>query len=190
MESLTDLDKNLRKLGSGLVILRGKPEVEIPKIVSQYRANKVVAKREVAFEERQTESKVQEALFKLKCEFQSFSTSTLYHAEDLPFSIKDIPDVFTNFRKKTEKDATIRASFESPVQIKLPSIETTIFPTMKELGLNFQQIDPRAAISFKGGESKAIERLNHYNCNAGLVDVNQNYKLGWNEFKTQIQMLN
>jgi deoxyribodipyrimidine photo-lyase len=33
---------------------------------------------------------------------------------------------------------------------------------MEELGLNFQQIDPRAAILFKGGESKAIERLNHY----------------------------
>tara|TARA_B110001454_G_scaffold91496_1_gene87265 strand:- start:558 stop:1673 length:1116 start_codon:yes stop_codon:yes gene_type:complete len=35
-----------------------------------------------------------------------------------------------------------------------------------------------------------IERLNQYNCNAGIVDVNENYKLGWNEFKTQIQMLN
>ena len=122
LESLVDLDNKLRELGSGLVIVKGKPEVEIPKIVSKYRANKVVAKREVAFEERQTESKVQEALFKLKCEFQTFSTSTLYHAEDLPFSIKDIPDVFTNFRKKTEKDAIIRASFESPIQIKSPSI--------------------------------------------------------------------
>ncbi len=162
LESLIDLDNNLRELGSGLVIVKGKPEVEIPKIVSQYKVNKVVAKREVAFEERQTESKVQEALFKLKCEFQTFSTSTLYHAEDLPFSIKDIPDVFTNFRKKTEKDAIIRTSFESPIQIKSPSIEPTIFPTMEELGLNFQQIDPRAAILFKGGESKAIERLNHY----------------------------
>ena len=162
LESLVDLDNNLRELGSGLVIVKGKPEVEIPKIVSQYKANKVVAKREVAFEERQTESKVQEALFKLKCEFQTFSTSTLYHAEDLPFSIKDIPDVFTNFRKKTEKDAIIRASFESPIEIKTPSIEPTVFPTIEELGLNFQQIDPRAAILFKGGESKAIERLNHY----------------------------
>ena len=35
-----------------------------------------------------------------------------------------------------------------------------------------------------------IERLNQYNCNSGLVDVNQNDKVGWNEFKNQIQMLN
>jgi len=50
-------------------------------------------------------------------------------------------------------------------------------------------------ISLGGGSSMGtsehvIERLNQYNCNAGLVDVNQNYKIGWNEFKTQIQMLN
>ena len=162
LESLIDLDNNLRELGSGLVILKGKPEVEIPKIVSQYKANKVVAKREVAFEERQTESKVQEALFKVKCEFQTFSTSTLYHAEDLPFSIKDIPDVFTNFRKKTEKDAVIRPSFESPSSIKSPIIEPIKLPTLEELGLTFTKIDSRTAIVFEGGESKAIQRLNHY----------------------------
>lgn len=162
LESLVDLDNNLRKFGSGLVIVKGKPEVEIPKIVIQYKANKVVAKREVAFEERQTESKVQEALFKLKCEFQTYSTSTLYHAEDLPFSIKNIPDIFTNFRKKTEKDALIRTSFETPIKIKSPSIEPILLPTLHELGLTFQPIDPRAAIFHKGGESNAIVRLNHY----------------------------
>ena len=162
LESLVDLDNNLRKLGSGLLILNGAPEVEIPKIVSRFKASKVVAKREVAFEERQTESNVQEALFKLKCEFQTFSTSTLYHAEDLPFTIKDIPDVFTNFRKKTEKEAIIRPSFESPSTIKSPIIETLKLPSLLDLGLLFQKIDSRAALDFKGGESKAIERLNHY----------------------------
>ena len=162
LESLIDLDNNLRILGSGLLILNGAPEVEIPKIVSRFKASKVVAKREVAFEERQTESNVQEALFKLKCEFQTFSTSTLYHAEDLPFTIKDIPDVFSNFRKKTEKEAVIRPSFESPSTIKSPIIEPLKLPTLLDLGLLFQKIDSRAALDFKGGESKAIERLNHY----------------------------
>lgn len=41
-----------------------------------------------------------------------------------------------------------------------------------------------------GTSEHVIERLNEYNCNTGLVDVNQNGKIGWNEFKTQIQMLN
>ncbi|MDC0605310.1 hypothetical protein OAO63_01535 [Nitrosopumilus sp.] len=41
-----------------------------------------------------------------------------------------------------------------------------------------------------GSSEHIIERLNQYNCNTGIVDVNQKYKLGWNEFKNQIQMLN
>jgi len=44
--------------------------------------------------------------------------------------------------------------------------------------------------SSMGTSEHVIERLNQYNCNTGLVDVNQNGKIGWNEFKTQIQMLN
>ena len=44
--------------------------------------------------------------------------------------------------------------------------------------------------SSMGTSEHVIERLNQYNCNTGLVDVNQNYKIGWNEFKNQIQMLN
>ena len=162
LESLIDLDKNLRELGSGLLILKGKSEIEIPNIVQQYKATKVFSKKEVSYQEKQTEEKVREALFKLKCELKTFSTSTLYHAEDLPFSIKDIPDVFTNFRKKTEKDASIRTAFEAPYQIKSPEIPVLNLPTLDELGLEFTPIDSRAAIHFRGGETEAIKRLNHY----------------------------
>jgi len=162
LESLIDLDKNLRELGSGLLILKGKPEVEISNIVRQYKATKVFSKKEVSYEEKQTEEKVREVLFKLKCELKTFSTSTLYHAEDLPFSIKDIPDVFTNFRKKTEKDALIRTAFKEPNLIKSPEIPMLNLPTLDELGLQFKPIDSRAAIHFKGGESEAIKRMNHY----------------------------
>jgi deoxyribodipyrimidine photo-lyase len=162
LESLQDLDKSLRKLGSGLNILRGKPEIEIPKIVKYFKARKVFAKREVAYEEKQTEKSVQVELFKLRCELDTCSTSTLYHAEDLPFSIKDIPDVFTNFRKKIEQDSKIRKPFEKPTEINSPEIPALQLPTLEDLGLVFLSIDSRAAIQFKGGETEAINRLNHY----------------------------
>ncbi len=162
LESLIDLDKNLRAIGSGLLILKGNPEVEIPKIVQEYKATKVFSKKEVSYEENQTEIKVREELFKLKCELKTFSTSTLYHAEDLSFSIKDIPDVFSNFRKKTEKDAIIRVSFEEPTELKSPEIKPINLPTLQELGIDFITIDSRAVLKFKGGETEAIHRLNHY----------------------------
>ena len=162
LESLEDLDAKLRTLGSGLRIVMGKPEVEIPKLVQEYKAQKVFAKREVAFEERQTEKKVQDELFKLRCELEKVSTSTLYRAEDLPFSIKDIPDVFTNFRKKTEKDSEIRPPFEAPTKINSPEISPLELPTLEALGLAKTKIDSRAVLQFKGGETEAIKRLKHY----------------------------
>jgi len=41
-----------------------------------------------------------------------------------------------------------------------------------------------------GSSEFVIERLNHYICSSGLIDVNGNPKSGWNEFKTQIEMVN
>ncbi len=161
-EALVDLDFNLRAMGSGLIVVKGKPEIEIPKLVQQYKATKVFAKREVCYDEKQTEALVQTALFKVRCELETFSTSTLYHAEDLPFSIKDIPDVFTNFRKKTEKDATIRLTFEKPNQINSPEIEPLKLPSFETVDTEFKRIDKRAVLAFKGGEIEAIKRLNHY----------------------------
>ena len=162
LEAVADLDKNLRALGSGLMVLKGKPEIEIPKVVSHYKVNKLYAKREVTFEEKQTEQLVQTELWKQQCEMLTFSTSTLYHAQDLPFSIKDIPDVFSNFRKKVEKESTIRTVFEKPISISSPEFPAAQFPTLDELGLSFSEIDKRAAITFLGGESAALKRMNHY----------------------------
>lgn len=162
LESLKNLDENLRNLGSGLIIIKGKPEVEIPKIVQQYKAQKVFAKREVATEEKLTEKKVQDELNKMRCELETFSTSTLYHAEDLPFSIKDIPDVFTVFRRKTEQDAQIRTTFKKPLLLNSPEIPVLQLPTLKDLNLKKVKTDKRAVLKFKGGETEAEKRLQHY----------------------------
>lgn len=171
IESLLDLDTSLRALGSGLLLLKGKPEIEIPKIVKHYKVNKVYAKREVAFEERQTENLVQSELWKLQCEILTFSTSTLYHAEDLPFSIKDIPDVFTDFRKKVEKDSAIRPAFEKPASIRSPQIPEPDLPTLQQLGLEKRNTDPRAGIQYIGGESQALKRLHYYFFESQLIST-------------------
>lgn len=41
-----------------------------------------------------------------------------------------------------------------------------------------------------GSSEHVIERLNHYVCNAGLIESNGIYKTGWNEFKNQIKLIN
>ena len=162
LESLADLDKNLRNLGSGLIILRGKPEHELYKVAQKYKAQKVFSKKEVAYEEKQTQLLVEKELWKAHCQLETYSTSTLYHAQDLPFALKDIPDVFTNFRKRIEKESTIREVFLKPSNIKSPFIEELCLPSIEELGLNEVIKDCRAAIDFKGGETEGYKRLNTY----------------------------
>ncbi|MFP9117035.1 DASH family cryptochrome [Flavobacterium sp. RNTU_13] len=162
LQSLTALDTALRKLGSGLVIVTGKPEEELPKLAREYNARKLFAKKEVTFEERRTDERVTEALWKTGCEMMRYSTSTLYHAEDLPFTVKNIPDIFTNFRKKTEKDAVIRPVFDMPEKITSPALPPLQLPGHEQFGLQEAHPDTRAAIQFTGGEDEALRRMDEY----------------------------
>lgn len=162
LESLSDLDKNLRALNSGLMVVRGKPEIELYKLAQKYKVQKVFCKKEVAFEEKQTQMLVEKELWKTHCQLESYSTSTLYHAQDLPFALKDIPDVFTNFRKRIEKESTIREVFLKPIRIKSPFIDKLSLPRIQQLGLEDIIKDRRAAIDFKGGETEGYKRLNTY----------------------------
>lgn len=161
-ESVQDLKENLQKIGSDLLILQGKPEVELVKIAKVYAASCVYAKKEVAVEEKATDLLVEQALWKEKCELKTYSTSTLYNASDLPFSIRDIPDMFTSFRKKTEKEAVIRPAYDAPNQLKTPTLPYSGLPNLEQLNVNEVKIDEQAVLSFKGGETAAIERLHHY----------------------------
>lgn len=162
LESLADLDASLRSKGSGLVFRIGIPEKIIPALVAELGVDKVFAKKEVAHEEKAVQADVEKELWKQKCLFEEFSTSTLYHAVDLPFGIRNIPDVFSAFRKRVEKETPIRIPCEVPDQLKSPSIAPLKLPTLTDLGFEEPEYDERAVLSFRGGESEAHKRLTHY----------------------------
>lgn len=178
LESLIDLDRSLRELGSGLIIVKGKPENELCKIAHQYEVQHVYAKREVAFEELKTEARVETELWKQHIKFDTFSTSTLYHAQDLPFTIRDIPDVFTNFRKQVERESEIRAVFEKPLSINSPKVPDLDLPTLIDLGLENFESDERAALQFNGGENEALKRLNYYLFETKAISTYKNTRNG------------
>jgi deoxyribodipyrimidine photo-lyase len=178
LESLYDLDKNLREVGSGLIIVKGKPEIEICKIAHQYSVQKVFAKKEVAYEELQTEAKVETELWKQQITLDTFSTSTLYHAQDLPFTIRDIPDVFTNFRKQIERESEIRPVFAKPASINSPKIPDLDLPSLQDLGLETPVFDERSAMKFIGGESEALRRLNYYLYETKAISTYKNTRNG------------
>jgi deoxyribodipyrimidine photo-lyase len=162
LESLIDLDKSLRLIGSGLIIVKGNPAIEISKLVQEFKVQKVFAKKEIAFEELFIQKKVENELGKVNCSFETFSTSTLYELNDLPFTLNNIPDIFTNFRKLVEKESLIREVIDKPTQLKSPIIQPMNLPTLHELSLTEVVIDKKAAIQFKGGETEAWKRLDNY----------------------------
>lgn len=163
LESLTDLRQNLRALGSDLVVRRGRPEEVIPAIAKQIEAQAVYYHREVTSEELAVETALETALNSIHVSAKPFWGHTLYHPNDLPFEINEIPELFTSFRKQVEQSATVYEIFPAPQCLReFPDLEPGNLPTLSDLGLEAPERDPRAQIVFKGGETAGLARLDHY----------------------------
>jgi deoxyribodipyrimidine photo-lyase len=168
-ESLKDLDKNLRLKGSGLLLEFGRPEEVLPRVVQQFKARAVFAKKEVAHDERLIQASVQRALLPLGCSLDTWSTSTLYLATDLPFPLRSIPEVFTDFRKKVERECEVRDSLQAPDTIFSPDIPEANWSKWPDSSaLNFAK-DPRSAFPFNGGETEVLKRLEYYLFGTDLI---------------------
>lgn len=164
LQSVADLRKSFRNAGGDLIIRRGKPEEILPELVNRYHVHEVYHHREVASEETGVSVLVEDELWKQKINLRHFIGHTLYHKEDLPFPINSIPDVFTSFRKKVERDGMIRPCFEDPGPMKFPeNLEGGDMPSLADLG--FPQPEPadeRSVMKFNGGETEALKRLKEY----------------------------
>lgn len=123
IESVAALRAAFIKLGGNLLIIEGKPEDHLPQLVEQYDIAEVYHHREVATKETLISSQVEDALWKMQINLKHFVGHTLYNKEDLPFPIKDIPDVFAQFKKKTERDALVKECFPVPEVISFTEAE-------------------------------------------------------------------
>ena len=163
LESVDDLRKNLQARGADLIIRTGNPAEILPQLAEEYHVNEVYHHREVAYEETAISEEVETALWKIKLNLKHFIGHTLYHKEDLPFPIKDIPDSFATFKKKIERDSNVRPCIDTPEQIHTPVItDAGELPTLQQLGLDEPVDDPRTPYRFIGGETYALQQLQQY----------------------------
>src|ERR1700750_2145040 len=150
IESVADLRNNLRKLGSDLIVRIGNPAEVLPQLCEEYGVSEVYHHREVANEETQRSEEVEAALWKIKLNLKHFIGHTLYHKEDLPFPIKDIPDSFSTFKKKVERDSDVRPCLATPDHINTPEItDAGTIPTLTDLGLTEPIEHPRIDFHFE-----------------------------------------
>jgi len=164
LESIADLRDSFKRAGGDLIIKFGKPEIILPELVTKYQVNEVYHHREVASEETRVSADVENALWKLKINLKHFIGHTLYHKEDLPFPINSIPDVFTSFRKKVERDGSVRSCHETPANMNFPeNLESSALPDLSDFGFDEPEpADERSVMKFYGGETEALKRMQDY----------------------------
>lgn len=173
LESLQDLKAQLQTIQSDLLFVVGDPVREIDQIKRKFHCDKLFAQKACAFEEENQEKQVSQHI-----EAQFVWGETLYHLEDLPFRINNIPSVFTEFRKQVEKKSGIRQVIDRPLYIKSPANFGTEIPTLESLGLDSVKPDERNVIHFRGGAKAAHERLQYYLWDSELITHYKNTRNG------------
>lgn len=163
LQALADLRQSLQRVGSDLIIRHGKPEMVVPELAKQLAVTAVYYHTEVTSEELAVEAALEPALKSIGVKLQKFWGHTLYHPDDLPFDLKDTPEVFTTFRKQVEKNSSINPAFPAPTRLPpLPEMTVGEVPTLTTLGLELPEFDPRSVIKFQGGETAGRDRLSLY----------------------------
>lgn len=186
-QSLRDLDNNLRELGAQLWIAEGTSEEALSNAATVSEADCIFAQQEYASYEKSIARRVSKSARDSGLDFEITPGNTLYAEEQLPFSLSDIPETFTKFRKVVESKCEILDSLDAPISIpanKKLAARLEASGAFMELGKAdaFQALDvdfdARGCLQFDGGESAAHQRLDSYFWKDDLL---RNYKLTRNE---------
>jgi len=159
LESLSDLDQSLRERGSRLVVLRGRPEHELPRLAGDVGAREVHFTREVTPYGRLRGREVHDA-------FQAAGVAEHAHPglnvvddvaalttkDDRPYS------VFSPFHRSWLAMPR-REVLDAPGRVPLPDglEDTTRVPTLEELGLAQEVEEPML-----GGEEEGQRRVDAF----------------------------
>lgn len=164
LQTVAQLQKNLKRLNITLLTYHAKPEEVLPNLVKDHAIGSIYLQKEWTSEEESVLQKVRN-LLRPSISFVETYDQFLFHPHDLPHaSFQAIPDVFTQFRKRCEKMVAVRPlseSFQAKPEENLIENPTKL-PSMGELGLEDFETDARSAFPFKGGEDEATDRLQYY----------------------------
>jgi len=163
IETIENLKQNLEACNISLLIYNKKPETVFPLLAKEFNINTIFLQKEWTAEEVDTIKKVKNTMKELEVDFVEQYDQLLFHPDDIPFDICSIPKIFTEFRKKCEKQVSVK----EPLSIQKLSVENkvdkhTISPKLNDLGFDDFDIDARSAFPYKGGETAALERLQQY----------------------------
>ncbi len=162
-ESLDDLNISLSKLGQQLVEL----EYDVSAIdtliefVKAHDVNVISCEWHCGFNEKVEWEQLKKAL--PDQDFIQLNSSTLYQENGLPFDVAEMPDTFTPFRKKVEKNGTLREA--KAILSLLPPQVTKLMPdNQKTQGqiISSKNSSRPYYSRLVGGESAAQRQVDYY----------------------------
>ena len=162
IESIENLKQNLKTFNIELFVYVNNTESHLKTLIESFNVSSVYLQKEWTFEECIALEKVKKAVSKPVIFYELYD-QFLYEPDGIDIAIKNIPEVFTNFRKKLEKYEAVMSSVENHASQTQKTIENpTKIPTLNDLGFEPFEMHENSAFPFKGGENQALERLNAY----------------------------
>ncbi len=163
IESVRTLKASLKGFNISLIVDSKPPEEGLPKWIKKHQVKQIYLQHEWTQEEKKEEEALAQKIdpsIDWKRHYEQF----LFHPNDLPFSRSQIPEVFSAFRKRCEKEIEVRP-LSTPLSPLDPSnlIEGAgELPSISDLGLESVEREERTAFPFCGGTATGMERLKQY----------------------------
>ena len=162
IESVKDLQQNLAEKNITLLVFQDDYSKVISSVCKDFDVDTIYTQKEWTQEEVDDNNAIKNNLdsnINLVEDYDQF----LYHPDTVSKNFENIPNVFTSFRKKLEKYVKIQEVITINTLDKENLIENnTQIPKLTDLGFDDFEVPTKTAFPFKGGETEALNRLNHY----------------------------
>ena len=169
LECLQDLDDSLNERGGALVIRRGPPERELPKLARAAGAEAVYFTGDVSPYARERGKRVSAALTEHGIQLHACPGLTVVDDVTAIETGKGGPyTVFSPFHR-TWETVPRREVLQAPRTLTKPEVEHGTIPTLEDLGLKQEVDDP-----MRGGETEGRRRLSNF-LRSGLDDYGENH---------------
>ncbi|EXJ13006.1 DASH family cryptochrome [Nitrincola nitratireducens] len=151
-ESITALASALSQLGQQLLIHFESPKDTIPKMITEYDITAVYRSLQVGWNEQAYWQTLKRSYPYIT--FEEYASNTLWSLNELPFSLEDLPDIFSQFRKQVEK-RTILTPYDRPAQLPKTPLHK------REWSSHLPNVQ-NSPSQFKGGETAGYLHLHQY----------------------------
>ncbi|MCV6588249.1 MAG: DASH family cryptochrome [Marinobacterium sp.] len=153
-QSLEALQQQLAKRGQTLLVVHGEPTQQLARLIQLYSVDQLSCGHTVGYDERHSLQQLKARFPRLHlCETDNY---TLFDQQQLPFSITELPDSYSKFRRQVEQ-LSVNTPLAAPDLLPPPPPLLQSQDKLPSLSPGFDQHS-----DFNGGESAAWQHMQHY----------------------------